>query len=150
MDEAIRIANTGPNGVQGLYHQLEEVVEAGIGNFSALEHTISAPVNGKVLTKTVDAVRKGGQLLEMKSFSSYTSGAANEALKQLGDYLSILQAQGTAALRQADLTYVFRGPLDAAYRARMLKVAREVLTPGINRTLFTEKNIIFRGKDVPF
>ncbi|MGE0454287.1 MAG: LamG-like jellyroll fold domain-containing protein [Vicinamibacteria bacterium] len=149
IDEAIRIGNTGPRGVQGLYHQLEEVTERGISNFSGLEHTISAPVNGKVLERTVDAAHTSGQLFEMKSFRSYTSPAAHDALKQLADYLSILQQQGPAALERARLTYIFRGPLDAAYRAKMLKTANEVLRRE-NRRFFTEANIIFRGRPVPF
>jgi hypothetical protein len=104
-------------------------------------------VNGDLIKSAVDATRRNGQLLEMKSLSTYTSGAASRTLDQLGRNLLILQQQNRLA--QANLAYIFRAKFDAMFRDRMLKKAREVLAPR-NRGFFTEANIIFRGKDVPF
>jgi len=102
-------------------------------------------INGKVHELFADALMKGGEVLEHKSFTTYVGKYADEAVEQFSKNIQIMQQNGLLARYQ----YVIRGSFSKEFRDRLLKAARETLGSRAAR-LFTENNIVFQGKAVPF
>lgn len=146
LNRAITVANNlGISAVRGLYHQLDEIVGMGLQNVSAIECRYAARVGADVWEMFADAVTKAGEIVEYKSLLSYTGKYADEAVKQIGENLLILERNNVVQ----NYRIIFRGAASEAFRQRILKVARETLRVE-NRRAIGPANIVFRNKTVPF